>query len=73
MTLDADGNLWVAFWDGWAVHCLSPEGEVLASVELPVPRVTSCAFGGPDGRTLYITSARSDQHALSGGLFSVRV
>ncbi|MEV7359033.1 SMP-30/gluconolactonase/LRE family protein [Kitasatospora sp. NPDC091276] len=73
MTLDADGNLWVAFWDGWAVRCLSPEGEVLASVELPVPRVTSCAFGGPDGRTLYITSARSDQHPLSGGLFSVQV
>lgn len=71
MTLDADGNLWVAFWDGGAVHCLSPEGRPLATVEVPVPRATSCAFGGPDLRTLYVTTARSAEHPLSGALFSV--
>ncbi|MFI6845028.1 SMP-30/gluconolactonase/LRE family protein [Kitasatospora sp. NPDC050467] len=69
MTLDAAGNLWVAFWDGAAVHCLSPEGHLLATVELPAPRVTSCAFGGPDLHTLYITTARTAEHPLSGALF----
>ncbi|GAA4884051.1 SMP-30/gluconolactonase/LRE family protein [Kitasatospora terrestris] len=69
MTLDADGNLWVAFWDGWAVHCLSPAGRVLATVELPVPRPTSCTFGGPGLDTLWITTATSSRHPASGLLF----
>ncbi|MBP0448949.1 SMP-30/gluconolactonase/LRE family protein [Kitasatospora sp. RG8] len=71
MTLDAAGNLWVAFWGGAAVHCLSPAGHVLASVGLPAPRATSCTFGGPDLRTLYITTARTDEHPLSGALFAL--
>ncbi|MGA5703004.1 SMP-30/gluconolactonase/LRE family protein [Peterkaempfera bronchialis] len=57
MTLDAEGNLWVAFWGGSAVRCFGPDGTLLETVELPVPQVTSVAFGGPDLRTLYITSA----------------
>ncbi|WP_406207595.1 SMP-30/gluconolactonase/LRE family protein [Kitasatospora sp. NBC_01560] len=72
MCLDADGNLWVAFWGGAAVHCLSTDGAVLATVELPVPRATSCAFGGPDLRTLWITTARTPEHPLSGALFACR-
>ncbi len=59
MTLDTEGNLWIAFWDGSAVHCLSPQGRLLATVTLPVPRVTSCTFGGPGLDTLYITTART--------------
>lgn len=57
MTLDADGNLWVAFWGGSAVRCFSPEGRLLETVELPTGRVTSCAFGGPGLDTLYVTTA----------------
>jgi len=57
MTLDADGNLWVAFWEGSAVRCFSPSGQLLEELTLPVRCPTSCAFGGPDLRTLYITSA----------------
>jgi D-xylonolactonase len=80
MTVDAEACLWVAFWDGWCVRRFSPDGELLATVELPVQRPTSCAFGGEDFRTLFITSARRDlegtelaRQPLAGGLFAVDV
>lgn len=77
MTIDAAGNLWVALWNGFGVHCYHPAtGELLMRVELPVPNVTSCAFGGEELDTLYITTARSglsteelDKYPLSGSLF----
>lgn len=75
MTLDADGNLWVAFWDGAAVRCLSPEGELLETVELPTARVSSCAFGGPGLDTLYITTAGGGPDGArdgAGSLFRYR-
>ncbi len=59
MTIDAEGNLWVAFWGGWAVRCYSPKtGELLATVEVPCSQVTSCTFGGPNLDRLFITTAR---------------
>jgi sugar lactone lactonase YvrE len=59
MAVDADGNLWVAFHDGGAVRCFaSADGALLEEVALPVSRPTSCAFGGPGLRTLFVTSAR---------------
>lgn len=76
MTVDAEGCLWVAFWDGWAVRRFSPEGLPLATIDVPVQRPTSVAFGGPSLDRLYITSARIglDESALAaqpsaGGLF----
>jgi sugar lactone lactonase YvrE len=75
MTVDRDGCLWIAFWDGWCVRRLAPGGEVIGKVDLPVQRPTSCAFGGPDLDRLYVTSATIgiDQQALemqpcAGGL-----
>ena len=76
MTVDADGCLWVALWDGWAVRRYAPDGRLLATVEVPAQRVTSCAFGGPALSTLYITTARvglrdfTDQPS-AGSLFAV--
>lgn len=57
-TVDADGCLWNARWDGGCVVRLNPRGEVDTVVELPVAKVTSCAFGGPGLDALYITTAR---------------
>jgi sugar lactone lactonase YvrE len=58
LTVDADGNIWVALWDGGAVRCYSPRGRQLMTIEMPVDRPTSCAFGGADRRTLFVTTAR---------------
>jgi sugar lactone lactonase YvrE len=76
-TLDSEGMLWVALWQGGAVSRWNPEtGELLQVVKVPAPNVTSCAFGGPNLDRLYITTARngmSDQalaeHPLAGGVF----
>ena len=58
LTVDEEGGIWVALWGGGAVNRYAPDGSLLASVELPVERPTSCAFGGPDRATLFITTAR---------------
>ena len=60
MTVDADGCLWIAFWDGWCLRRYSSAGEWLETIKMPVQRPTSCTFGGPDMDRLYITSARRD-------------
>jgi D-xylonolactonase len=78
MTVDRDGNLWVCFWDGWCLRRISPEGEILDEIRMPVQRPTSCAFGGANLDRLYVTSARlgiePDSLAMqpcAGGLFLV--
>ena len=78
MTVDSEGCLWIALWDGWCVRRYSPGGEWLETLKMPVARPTSCAFGGLDLNQLYITSASVglDQAARemqpnAGGLFMV--
>ncbi len=78
MTIDAEGGLWVAFYDGWAVRRFTPAGKLERTVDLPAARTTSCAFGGPDLDHLYVTSARDGLSATevaeqphAGGLFVI--
>lgn len=79
-TLDAEGMLWIAMFEGGCVTRWNPAtGELLETIRLPVSRVTSCAFGGPDLRTLFITTSRHalppeklEQQPLAGRLFEVR-
>jgi sugar lactone lactonase YvrE len=63
MTIDEDGCIWVAMWDGWSVNRYTPDGRLDRIIRLPVSRVTSCTFGGPNLKDLYITSA---SEGLSG-------
>jgi len=55
--LDAQGNLWNAQWGGASVVCYNPDGNEIHRINLPFNRPTSCAFGGLDMTTLFITSA----------------
>lgn len=78
MTVDAEGCLWVAFWDGWAVRQLSADGAILTEHAIPVERPTSVAFGGALLDRLFVTSATVglNAEALSvqpgaGGLFEL--
>jgi sugar lactone lactonase YvrE len=58
LTVDHQGNIWVALWDGGALARYHPDGSLLASIPLPVDRPTSCAFGDTGGGTLFVTTAR---------------
>jgi len=58
LSVDAEGCLWVALHGGWGLNAYSPSGELVAEVRLPVAKVTSCCFGGPELRDLYVTTRR---------------
>jgi len=78
LTVDAEGGVWVAFWDGAAVRRFSPAGGVDETIELPAARPTRPAFGGSDLARLYVTSARLDPGAeldgdLGGAIFAFDV
>jgi sugar lactone lactonase YvrE len=79
-TIDSEGMYWVAMFEGGRVLRISPTGEILREIKLPVRCPTSVCFGGPDLRTLYITSAsqgRSSeeiaQYPHTGKVLSVRL
>lgn len=80
IALDAEGKIWAALWGANAVGKFDPEtGELLQKIEVPAPNVSSCAFGGKELDTLYITTARGElseaqlaAYPLSGGLFSIK-
>jgi sugar lactone lactonase YvrE len=78
LCVDDAGCLWVGLWAGGAVHRYAPDGRLDTIVRVPAGQVTSCAFGGSDGSTLFITTARVGLTAealgrepLAGGLFVV--
>ena len=79
MTIDTEGMLWIAHWDGWQVTRWNPAtGEKLFHFTLPVGRATSCTFGGESLEDLYITSARVglteealESQPLAGALFVI--
>lgn len=76
LTVDSEGNVWVAMNRHGKVRLYSPDAEILAEVELPVQLVTACTLGGSDFRTLYVTTSREnldDPEPEAGALFAVRV
>lgn len=81
MAIDTENHLWVAIYNGGRVIRINPEtGKTVFKVTIPAPKVTSCAFGGPDLDELYITTARDEMNneqlaafPYSGSLFKVKV
>ncbi|GHH44321.1 SMP-30/gluconolactonase/LRE family protein [Streptomyces candidus] len=75
LTVDADGCVWVALWDGGQVRRYTPGGVLDRTITLPTSRPTACAFGGPGLRDLYITTARTglgeNAHPYAGSLLVV--
>lgn len=78
--VDAQGNYYVAMFEGARVLKLSPAGDVLADIAVPAQCPTMPCFGGPDLKTLYLTTARHNRPATelqsypdSGCVFSMRV
>jgi len=79
-TIDAEGCVWIGLFGGWGVQRYSPKGELIQTIDMPVANCTKPAFGGPDLRTMYITTAwkglTKEQLAtqpLAGGLFAARL
>ncbi|MBL7697771.1 MAG: SMP-30/gluconolactonase/LRE family protein [Chitinophagaceae bacterium] len=61
MCMDEEGMLWIAHWGGFGVCRWNPlTGELLGKIDVPVPHVSSCTFGGDDMKTLLITTAREN-------------
>ncbi|MDT0164395.1 SMP-30/gluconolactonase/LRE family protein [Actinotalea sp. AC32] len=76
LAVDSAGNVWTAVHGQGVVVCVSPSGEVLERVPVPVAQVTACAFGGPELRDLYVTTSREnldDPEPAAGALFRARV
>jgi sugar lactone lactonase YvrE len=80
LTVDAEGFVWSAIWDGWRLIRYAPDGSIDKEIRMPVQRPTSCMFGGPAFRTLYVTSACADlsgeslrKGPLAGALFALEV
>lgn len=80
IVVDCEGCVWLALWGGWGLQRFAPDGELVRTVDLPCANVTKACFGGPDLKTLYVTTARKglspselERQPLAGGLFRVDV
>jgi sugar lactone lactonase YvrE len=75
MTIDAEGNLWIAFCHGACVRCYDPAtGMELRQIDLPCLETTACTFGGEDLQDLYVTTGihASEVEELAGRVFVIK-
>ncbi|QFU08164.1 L-arabinolactonase [Rhodobacteraceae bacterium THAF1] len=75
-TVDAEGHYWQAGIEGWQLYRISPAGEVVQTIEVPVEKPTKPQFGGRDLNTLYFTSlslglTEGQPQPEAGSLFAV--
>jgi sugar lactone lactonase YvrE len=74
--MDSQGYLWNCRYGGGCIVRFAPDGSAAEIIETPVKNPTTCAFGGPDLKTLYVTSATAldiNEGVLGGALFSMQV
>lgn len=73
--IDAEGTLWNCRFGGGCIARVGPDGKLRGAIDIGVPNVTTCVFGGVDLRTLYVTTASivtPPGHRLAGSLFRLR-
>ena len=75
-TVDTDGCYWMAAVSGWQVVRITPQGEIDQVIDMPIERPSKPMFGGPDLKTLYVTSINASLTAgtsqpQAGGLFAI--
>ncbi|HEX7761370.1 MAG TPA: SMP-30/gluconolactonase/LRE family protein [Caulobacteraceae bacterium] len=70
---DADGCYWSCLWDGGRLHRYDPGGQLMAAYPLPVRRPSMPCFGGPDLKTLFVTTAREASGSGGGDLYAMPV
>ena len=77
LTVDAEGYVWSARWDGGCLVRYAPDGREVLNVEFPARKVSSVIFGGPDYRDIYVTTAnqegRDREGPGAGALFRLRL
>lgn len=77
MTVDAEGYVWSARWDGWCLVRYAPDGSEAMRVEMPTKKISSVIFAGPDYRDMYITTAgghdRAENGDTAGALYRLRL
>jgi sugar lactone lactonase YvrE len=75
LTVDGEGHVWVALWNGSAVHRYRPDGTLDDVVEVDARNVTACTFGGENADELFITTSREHHpdDRLAGALFHLPV
>lgn len=78
MTIDIDGGFWIALWGGGALIHFDKKGNKIEEIQMPVSHPTSCCFGGPDLKTLIITTSKVAlsekeqlENPLAGSLFKI--
>lgn len=66
LTMDAEGAIWSARWNGGCVVRYGPDGTELERVEFPARKVSSITFGGPEYETAFVTTAGGDDRKNEG-------
>lgn len=72
LAVDAEGGIWVAFWQAAEIRRYRPDGALERTIRLPFPHVVSLAFGGPDMRDLYVATGGNADHPGKGGIVKMR-
>ena len=73
--MDSEGYLWNCRFFGSCIVRVAPNGKIDCVVEMPVHNITTCTFGGPELKTLYVTTAKAEAPAsdrLAGGLYAIQ-
>ncbi len=76
LTVDMEGRIWSALWDGSAILCFNPDGQLHSRYPMPTKKITSLTFGGENLQDLYITTAgghtKNQDGPTAGALFRLK-